>query len=61
MFKSELSGRQYPCGIKPVRVVVERRVAHYVNDEGKESEGWEIVKEITIGSDEVASMASPRE
>jgi hypothetical protein len=38
-----------------MRVVIERRQQHYVNDEGKESEGWEIVKEITIGPDETLS------
>lgn len=52
MFKSQLTGKQYGPGIKPVRVVVETRPKSYFNDQGTASQGFEIVKELLIGLDE---------
>lgn len=53
MFKSELSGKCYGEYTSPVRVVVERRPKSYQNKDGKLSRGWEIVREIAVGPDEV--------
>lgn len=52
MFKSQLTGKQYGKGVKPLRVVVEWRDREYINEDGKISRGVEIVKELTIGPDE---------
>lgn len=61
MFKSQLTGKQYGPGVKPVRVVVETRPKTYRNEyrnyEGrvtvKFSEGTEIVRELVVGPDEI--------
>lgn len=59
MFKSQLSGKVYGPGISPVRIVTEMRPKTYENYDGRDvirTEGWEIVKEITVGPDEVENV-----
>lgn len=53
-FRSQLSGKQYPDGEKPVKTVVETRLQTYTNKDGKVSHGWEIVREVLHGEDEDA-------
>jgi hypothetical protein len=58
VFKSQLSGKVYGPGVSPQMVVVARRPQTYVNyvgedDEEKITHGWEIVKELRIGPDEL--------
>jgi hypothetical protein len=58
MFKSELTGKIYGKGTHPVKVVTERRAKTYehFNFYGESlgtTQGWEIVKEISVGPDEV--------
>lgn len=55
-FRSQHSGKEYPAGTKPVRIVVATRQKTYVGYEGKRSNGWEIVKEIDVGPDEVQEV-----
>ena len=52
MFRSQLSGKQYPPKTKPKRVVVETRPRQYVNEVGFVSFGTEIVRELLLGPDE---------
>lgn len=52
MFKSKASGKQYPEGTKPVKVIVEYREVTYINSYGKVSKGMEPVRELLIGPDE---------
>lgn len=75
MFKSELTGKMIGPNIKPMKLVVERRLVQYNNvvrgkpikdedgnvKEGRynrvpertvTSEGWEIVRELTVSPDE---------
>ena len=52
MFRSQLSGKLYPAGTKPKRVVVKTATRTYVNEEGIISQGHETVQELVIGPDE---------
>lgn len=59
MFKSQFSGKVYGPKVAPVKVVVStraRRYENWVNKELVESEGWEIVKELSVGPDEVEQV-----
>lgn len=57
-FRSQLSGRVYPKGIKPVRIVTATRPRTYVNEYGEVSHGTEIVQEIAVGPDEAHQFNS---
>lgn len=60
MFRSQLTGKQYGPGVKPVRRVIETRNVHYTYDvktpDGVtrhiERDGVETVREIIVGPDE---------
>lgn len=53
MFKSQLTGKQYPAGVKPKRVVVETRPKKYLDAHGTViGVGYETVRELVIGPDE---------
>lgn len=56
MFKSQYSGRLYPAGTKPVRLVIAQRPKQYKNEDGKISHGYETVKEIIVGPNEVDNV-----
>ena len=59
MFKSQLSGKLVGPKVSPVKVVTEKRRVKYRNIVDKKevlSEGWEIVKEITVSPDEAAGL-----
>lgn len=45
MFKCGQCGEQQASGVKPVRVVVERRTKVYFEDGREVGHGWEIVQE----------------
>lgn len=61
MFRSQLSGRVYPLRVQPVFQVVERRPRKYQNytidGELIETEGWEIVRELMVGPDEMKEVS----
>lgn len=51
MFKCQLTGKLVPKGISPKRIVVEARKKRYKNIVDKKevlSEGWEVVREISV-------------
>lgn len=59
MFKSQFSGKVFGPKVSPVKVVVATRPRQYqnwINKELIESEGWEIVKEISVAPDEVEQV-----
>lgn len=58
MFKSQLTGKQYGPGVKPVRVVVATRPKTYIEHGVVVGTGTEIVKEMVIGPDEVDKVVT---
>jgi hypothetical protein len=47
-FRCERCNKSFPSGEGPVKVVVKRRDKVYSNENGRNTTGWEIEKEIDI-------------
>lgn len=48
MFRDQVTGELSEPNEPAVRVVVERRVRQYVNENGKRSQGYETVREVLV-------------
>lgn len=48
MFRCEFNKEISIPGERPVTLVTEKRLKKYVNEQGAESEGWEIITEIKV-------------